>query len=257
VRRWWVKGSGRPIWLKPFTDRVPGRDDFCFDIEYHIEVLGISVSSLDEQRNLCAGAVRAIVEPMLGRYDVLRPAIAEQDVNLCLARSLPLRESAVTIRKCQISLRVDDETVESARRLAKALQDAKADAARREALRVQMKFFQEEVIRDPATLELYIHAAEIDRSDPISPKRITDLRELAHTVMQWKSENPWVLTAQILHDHVKSLHHPDVLALIAALRESISDHEDPRLLKRFDEAHRPPPDPEDTSGPADSTEKGT
>jgi hypothetical protein len=162
----------------------------------------------------------------------------------------------VAIQKCQISLRVDDETVESAKRLAKALQDAKADAARREALCAQMQFFQTEVLRNPATLELYIHAAEIDRSNPITPKRIADLRELAHTVKQWKPENPWALTAQILHDHVKSLHHPDVLALISALRESISDHENPSLLKRFNEAHRPPPDPGSPSGPAGATEKG-
>lgn len=234
--RWW--GSGRQVWLDSFSDRVSGQDGFSFDGEYHVAVRGADAGSPCRQRTACA-IVRAIAEPTLARCDVLRPWAAEQDVSVHLSRSLPRRGAGVVVTAARILVKVDSETTAAATRLANARQQAKADAAERDRLRAAMSFLEKEVVRDPASVRLYLLAKKIDRGADIPGGDIKELESLAKEVRQWRSTNTWVATANILHDHFDRLPHREIQVLISTLRDSIRDHENLDLLTRFDAVHDP------------------
>lgn len=233
--RWWKGSSGHGAWFDAFTDRAPGKDGFDFDIEYHIEAYGTRLP-LSEKQSVCATAVRAIVEPELARRDVLRPTAAEQDVNLTLSRLLPKHESRAVITQAWISVRVDSETLESARRLNRVRQDAKAEAIRQETLRGEMRFLEHEVLNNPGSFHIYLLAEGVRQGKPEIAKTATELELIAQKVQQWSPSTQWVATAKVLHQLFDSLPQRDIAALISALRESIQDHGSPRLLQEFDAA---------------------
>jgi hypothetical protein len=249
VKRWWRSGSGNLAWLEPFSDRVPGADGFGFDVEYHIEILAADADALSTQYDPCIAAVRTLVEPALAQCDVLRSAVAQQSVNLQISRSMSKRELGAVIRQCQVSVRVGRETAESARRHAKALMDAKAHEVGRDAVRAQMRFLETEVLRNPATLRVYILATEIMQDKSVSAKGVDELESLARLVYEWSPEATWVETAKILNAHLGSLPCHEVSALLSTLRKSIQEHDNPALVDRFDRIHH--------GQQADSLVKGT
>ena len=235
--RWWRKDdSGDLEWLEPFNDRVPGLYGFAFEVDYHIEILA-TAGATSVEYDLCIAAVRAMVEAVLADCDVLRPAVAQQDINLHVLRLMLRRELGVVIRQCQAVVRVDRDTSESARRHAKALMDAKAQEAGRDAVRAQMRFLEDEVLCNPAALRVYLLATEIIQNKPVTAKGLGELEALAEAVRKWSPNDKWVETAKILHAHFGSLPSREVSALLSTLRESIRDHENPVLLKRLNEVH--------------------
>lgn len=224
--------------LEPFSDRVPGMDGFSFDIEYHIEASGSGTSSPRDLRSACVAAMRAIVEPALARCDVLRPSVAEHDVNRDLSTLLPSRSQGLVIERSWTAVRVDARTREAAERLAEARQDAKADGVRRDGIRARMLFLQQEVLRDRAGLRLYLLAEGMGGAKSAPIFSVTELETLAEEVRQWSPTNRWVVTAQILHDYLDRLPPDAVLKFVSALRDGIRDSQHLDLLKRFDAVHR-------------------
>jgi len=186
---------------------------------------------------MCATVVRAIVEPALARCDVLRPAAAEQDVNLELELRLPREGPGVMVTRAFITVCVDDDTTASAERLARARQNAKADAVERDRLRARMAFFEEEVLRDQASVRLFLLAEGIGQGKAGTSPSASDIQDAADEVRQWSRKNKWVDTAKILHEHFDSLPDDSLLALLATLRDSIKDHDNQRLLDRFNDIH--------------------
>lgn len=234
--RW--RGRTRQVWLDPFSDRVHGRDGFAFDVEYHVAVRRTDAGSSCEHRSACA-VVRSIVEPALAGCDVLRPRAAEQDINGHLSRLLPRGDAGVVVTGARVAVRADRETAELARRLATERQRMKVQAIEQDRLRARMTFLEREVVRDAATVRLYLLAEQIEQGREVLGAGLEDLESVAEKVRQWSSANKWVVTAEILHDHFDSLPPRAVQALISTLRDSIRDHENSDLLKRFDEVHRP------------------
>jgi len=226
------------VWLGPFSDRIPDRDGFSFGVEYHVAVPGTDAGSPYENQIACA-IVRTIVEPALARCDVLRPWAAEHDVGVDLSRSLPKRGAEAVVAAARVAVHVDAEITAAATRLANARQQAKADAADRDRLRARMSFIEKDVLRDPASIRLYLLAEKFERGKEIPGVDIKELDSLAEEVRRWSSANTWVATAKILHDHFERLPHRDVQALISTLRDSIRDHENLDLLSRFDTVNGP------------------
>jgi hypothetical protein len=236
--KWWRRnGSSHSEWLEPFSDRVPGLNGFSFEVDYHIEIFTADVGALSMQYDPCVAAVRAMVEPVLACCDVLRPAVAQQNVNLRLFRPSSNREPGAVVRQSQVFIRVDRDTVESARRHAKALMDAKAQEAARDAIRAQMRFLETEVLCSPAALQVYLLATEITQNKQVTARSLDELESLAESVYKWLPDNQWVETAKIMHAHLGSLPSHEVAALLSTLRDSIHDHENPALLARFDKVH--------------------
>jgi len=164
---------------------------------------------------------------------------AEHDVGVDLERSLPKSEARVVVTAARIVVHVDAEITAAATRLANARQEAKADAAEQDRLRARMSFLERHVLRDPASIRLYLLAAKIEQGKEIPGVGIKELESLALEVGRWSSANAWVATAKILHDHFERLPPRDVQALVRTLRDSIRDHENLDLLNRFDDVHIP------------------
>lgn len=193
------------VWTYQFRDHLPSHENhLAFGAEVRLDWSVEDPPRAARISNLLAARhVRRVVQQAAAQANVLRISVAEQDINLTLATSLPCSTDGVRVHRAQVRLHVDEGTLEAAYRLQRARQEQVLDTLHQERLRARMGFMRAEALRDPAAARLYWLLEHPNHSNPAA--QVEALEELVQQVNLWSNEGRWVTIAQLLHRFIERL----------------------------------------------------
>jgi hypothetical protein len=143
------------------------------------------------------------VEESANNANVLRVRAAEQDVASALRDQLPVRRNGVELVRVDVTLSVDEETTEAAKRLERIRHEYELDELARRQAKARADFLRDVMLADPASADLYTMLELPPRlGGPTTPD---GLEELVRKVKQWHPQSRWVLIAQILYEFLDGL----------------------------------------------------
>lgn len=193
------------VWTYQFREHLPSRDEhLAFGATVRLDWSVEDTHRAAGTSNLIAARhVRRIVEKAAVDASVLRISAAEQDISFSLANNLPCSADGVRVHRAQITLHVDEDTLETARRLERVRQEKVLDSLHQDRLRARIGFMRTEALRDPAAARLYWLLEHPNHPNP--QEQAKALEELVQQVSLWDKEDRWVIIAKLLHRFIERL----------------------------------------------------
>ncbi|MEU4579446.1 hypothetical protein [Nonomuraea sp. NPDC023979] len=128
---------------------------------------------------------------------------AEEDIEAALRIKLPIVADGIEVFGAHVSLSVDQDTIDAAMQLERLLREHELDDLARRQAKGRADFLREEILKDPASAQIY---AMFELSPRIGgPSANINLDRLVQQVNEWHPESRWIAVAQILHDFLSNL----------------------------------------------------
>lgn len=171
--------------------------------------------------------VRVLAEQAAARHTVLRPAVAEQEINSLLARSLPLRTDELEVSWARVTVSVPVEVRTHAEQIAQAHRELELDALARRQVQARMRFMHEKILHSPASARIYLMLENSARLGVLPPG--LDVDRVVQEIQRWNPQSRWVVIAQLVHTFIDRLSEADADALLVTLRSLFHDFGEPEL----------------------------